>query len=257
MHTNTNTKEELTRTPEERIAEFGALIHEGIGAWMRAGKLLVELLDGGEVRREEILRGCPGMGAAVLERFELIGRRVLHPGTLLSSAPAMATVRRLPWAEQDRLLREKITIVRGYGEGSETKVKVEELSSIEVGVVFGEGGRVRSVSEQREAWRKRRGSGRGVKGVKKEGWRQGATRQGWEPDAPAVKAGARRSLDELAVMTPLELLRESLTEAHAALLESRRHLGKIKPEAGLDDEITHALRAVGVLRFAVNNNSIR
>lgn len=249
-------KAALQKDPFDQIAEFGALVHEGLRAWEQAGKILVDLLDGGQVTRAVILERCEGLSAKVLERFELLGRRLMHPKLLLhAGAPAAGVIKKLSYPEQGKLMDAEITVLRGHGTGSEVKVRVQDLTTIEVGVVFDENGKVRPVEAQRQVWR-RRGGGYGKGTPRTERTYSHGRMDGHDPDGEAERKQKREAFEALAEATPLDLLKTALTNAHTALIEARRHLATIEQESKWDDLITHALSPVGRLRHAAGSGEI-
>lgn len=235
--------------PDALLAQFRNLMQAGADVWAAAGKVLVQLRDEHRWTLDSILKRLDGaVSRTVLERFEALGRKRLHPRTLLSSSPAMVKIRLLPYNEQEAALDGDVLTLDANGE--RIRKRPQDMTAAEVTLAYNNDGTVRNIAEQEEIWkrRKRRRGGNICDG----------RRDGWDPDRETRRAGGNggMTLDEIKEATPLQLLQDALERAQVALVEARRHLTKAKPNSRKDVELSAALRAVGEVRYAANNGEL-
>ncbi len=143
----------LTKQPtlEEQIVQFTDLIQKGIDAWTDAGALLVKMLDANPSTRSIILESCADITEEILARFEGIGRKQIHPKTLLNNSPGMRRLRDLPYSEQERFLSTPVPLViRKGGSTDVLQVSIQNLTSDQATQVMSSDG-VRTPAAQR-AW---------------------------------------------------------------------------------------------------------
>jgi hypothetical protein len=136
---------------DQKIREFASLCQQGIDAWIKAGEILVELVEDDPHVFDKIISVDPRMNAGILGRFEQMGRRVLHPQLLLSDAPGFERLSQMPYSVQERFINEPIPLVVQTGSGTDILlVSAKNLTSNQARQVFGKG-RVRTEGEQK-AW---------------------------------------------------------------------------------------------------------
>lgn len=155
---NLNNAKAMTTTLEQpkqqliaKIETFSSLVQQGIDAWTRAGALLVEMIESDPKCRESIIEQCPDITEEILSRFEAIGRKQIHPQTLLNNSPGMRRLRRLPYSEQARYVSEPVELLVQKPDGPQKlKVAIKNLTANQAMQVFGTHG-VRTPEAQR-AW---------------------------------------------------------------------------------------------------------
>jgi hypothetical protein len=142
----------LTKTEiNDRINDFLTLWKQGVDAWIKAGEILVYLVDRDPHTYDYIIQHCPLMNAGILGRFEQIGRKILHPQLLLSASPGFAKLKRLPISLQERYLDEPIPVVVHTSAGTDVLlVQVKNMTKDQANQVFA-ADRLRTEGEQK-AW---------------------------------------------------------------------------------------------------------
>jgi hypothetical protein len=134
------------------IKRFAELYVKGVEAWIEAGTVLCELVDADPHVYDYILKDCPNLNAGILERFEQMGRKTLHPQLLLNNSIGYSRLQKLPYSLQERYLDEPIPLVV-HTESGETDillVKAREMTKDQANQVFANG-RLRTEGEQK-AW---------------------------------------------------------------------------------------------------------
>lgn len=101
----------ITETKSQKIA---LLITSGIESWVKAGEILVDMLDNDQVELDQIAQGT-GVPAGILGRFEQLGRKQLLPDLLIADYPASKYMQCLPYSEQVRLTKESIEVLTSDG----------------------------------------------------------------------------------------------------------------------------------------------
>lgn len=133
---------------QDRIDRAAALIQQGIDAWVEAGKIIAELVDSDPLVLEEMSRK-KGIPLGVLERFEQIGRKQIHPQLLCSDAPGFRKMIKLPYSIQERYLVEPVDLLIKTDTGWETlRVDVKNLTPDQADQVFTRSG-IRDAAAQR------------------------------------------------------------------------------------------------------------
>jgi hypothetical protein len=242
---------------DNKIDSFLEQVLSGVEAWTQAGALLVELVNEcGEGVLSKVERKCPGLNLATLDLFLSIGRRELFPLLAWDESKGAEYLAGLPYDDQERLYKEGVILVeRDNDKWNETLTPISQLTAWECKQVFDEH-RLRNAREQR-AWLLQRERERNHqielrrKAPKKISSAFIPNRSGYEPDTVA-----ETKFEALKDAQPVDLLKQALEQAHVCLLESRRHLHKIKPASKLDDFITAGLNVIGRIRNAVNEGSI-
>lgn len=244
MSTNTNLKK--IGNPETLLAQFAELVHDGVEAWESAGRILVMLRDDHRWTHDSIIKRLNGaVSLGVLQRFEALGRKRLHPRTLLSSSPAMVRIRLLPYEQQEAALDSKVATLDA--DGDLMHMRPQDMTAHQVSLAYRNDGTVRTLPEQQEIWKKR-----------KRKFIDTGKRSGWDPDRKRVRP-SRISLDKRNEATPLQLLLDELENAQVALVEARRHLEKVKRSATGGSSVallTDAITAVGKVRYWANNDEL-
>jgi hypothetical protein len=145
-------KTTLTKNQKtQKIQEFASLCQQGIDAWVKAGEILVELVEDDPHVFDKIIEADPRMNAGILGRFEQMGRKVLHPQLVLSDAPGYEKLAEMPYSVQERFLSEPVSLVVETGNGTDILlVAARNLTQHQTRQVFGKG-RIRTEGEQR-AW---------------------------------------------------------------------------------------------------------
>lgn len=142
----------LTQTEsEQKIIKFIALFREGVNAWIKAGEILVDLVENDPHSYDYIIQSCPQLNAGILGRFEQMGRKTLHPQLLLTASPGFARLTRLPFSMQERYVEEPIPLIVHTDDGTDVLlVKAKDMTKEQASQVFAPG-RLRTEGEQK-AW---------------------------------------------------------------------------------------------------------
>ena len=136
---------------EESIIGFRNLIMEGINAWVKAGDMLVDLIDNHGLTYEQIAEKCEGITSDILIRFEQIGRRQIYPQLLVNTSAGARKLAAMPYSQQVRYTKEPIPVLIKKGNSHDTlMVKVEDLTADQIRQVFTKEG-IRELGAQR-AW---------------------------------------------------------------------------------------------------------
>lgn len=139
------------QTQKPIIAEFVALITQGIECWNKAGELVVQLLDNHGLTIAEIAESSEFLTEDIVTRFEQLGRKQLIPNLLVADYPAARHLVRLPYSEQKRAVEASVELLVLDGkEHTLLKVAVENLTPAQCRQVF-DGDQIRSTGAQR-AW---------------------------------------------------------------------------------------------------------
>ena len=134
---------------EDRIQRFAELYQKGVDAWLEAGRIIVELVDEIPDAREQLVARLPHMNRYLLDAFECIGRKQLHPLLLIGSSIGAQRLALMNYSDQEKYLNEPIPLLVETDNGTDTLlVKVEHLSKAQCDQVFA-ARHVRSMSEQK------------------------------------------------------------------------------------------------------------
>lgn len=140
-----------TKALNQKIETFIDLFRQGVEAWIKAGEILVEMVDNDPHTYDYIIEKCPTLNPGILGRFEQIGRKILHPQLLLTASPGFARLRRLPFSMQERFIEEPVALVVHTDEGTDVMlVKAQNMTKDQAEQAFGPG-RLRTEGEQK-AW---------------------------------------------------------------------------------------------------------
>jgi len=139
----------LGKTHTKKINEFSKLITIGLESWVKAGELLVEMVDENENTYANILESIPEMSYEVLSRFEQIGRKQLNPRLLLDGSTGLRKLATLPFSEQNKYYEEPMDVLIETGKGTDTlKVMARDLTPGQCKQVF-KNGTLRDLGAQR------------------------------------------------------------------------------------------------------------
>ncbi len=133
----------------DKIDRFLSLFQAGVDAWMSAGELIVELVENDPHAYDYIIERCPTMNSGILGRFEQMGRKLLHPQLMMSNAPGLAKLKRLPFSVQERFITESIPLVVHTENGTDVLlVQAKDLTKEQAQQVFSNTG-LRTMGEQK------------------------------------------------------------------------------------------------------------
>jgi hypothetical protein len=136
---------------QAQIDQFIALFKEGVEAWIKAGEILVHMVEDDPYVYDYIIAQCPTLNAGILGRFEQMGRKTLHPQLLLTASPGFAKLQKLPYSMQERYIEEPVPIIVHTDEGTDVLlVKAKDMTKEQASQVFAPG-RIRTEGEQK-AW---------------------------------------------------------------------------------------------------------
>jgi hypothetical protein len=136
---------------QAQIDQFIALFKEGVEAWIKAGEILVHMVEEDPYIYDYIIAQCPTLNAGILGRFEQMGRKTLHPQLLLTASPGFAKLQKLPYSMQERYIEEPVPIIVHTDEGTDVLlVKAKDMTKEQASQVFAPG-RIRTEGEQK-AW---------------------------------------------------------------------------------------------------------
>lgn len=142
-----------TEQKEELIASLAGVIQTGLDAWVKAGEVVVDLLDKHGMSLDEIAAAAQSemITPHLLGQFERVGRRQVLPKLLVATYAAAAPLQKLPFSEQVRLVAEKVDLVTMRdGKQDVLRVAVSDLTKQQCAQVFDKNG-LRSLGAQR-AW---------------------------------------------------------------------------------------------------------
>lgn len=133
---------------------FVSLISQGVEAWMKAGAVLVQMVDKNRNAFEMIMYDYPQISIDVLVAFERIGRKQLYPYLLLDNSPGSRRLLNLPYGLQAQYYKASVDVITGWDNGSpriESK-SVHRLTYDEAERAFSHQG-VRDIEQQKDLFR--------------------------------------------------------------------------------------------------------
>lgn len=136
-------KTSVQKTDSEQFVD---LVMQGIECWQQAGALVVRAIDSNPNFIDEVCDKCPDITPELVHRFEQIGRKQLCAKLLISDAPGVRRLRRLPYSLQEKHSVEPVSLILSNGES--LRVDVRNLTPDQAAQVFAED-RIRSDAEQR------------------------------------------------------------------------------------------------------------
>lgn len=133
----------------EAAKQFASLISEGITAWITAGQIVAEQIDQDEKFVDFVCEKFPAFTPELVMRFYAIGKKQIHPELLISDAPGMKRMLKLPYSLQEKYLSSPVEVLVKTDKGWETLlIDVRNLTADQAKQVF-DNGCVRSVQAQR------------------------------------------------------------------------------------------------------------
>jgi hypothetical protein len=143
-------------TTQHKIDKFKALIQKGLKAWTEAGELLVEIVDADPNARAHLVAET-GLKRCHLAQLEAVGRGGMEPRLLLNVSEGYAKLRTCSLSEQRDALENGIKVYESTIDGCDIHrvVRPESLNPFERSQVFGPGGYIRDLEEQKEYLTKR------------------------------------------------------------------------------------------------------
>ena len=134
---------------DSKANQFIDLFRQGVEAWIKAGEILVELVENEPHAYDYIIQKCPNLNAGILGRFEQMGRKILHPQLLLTASPGFAKLQKLPMSMQERYIEEPIPLIVHTNEGTDVLlVKAKDMTKEQASQVFANN-RLRTEGEQK------------------------------------------------------------------------------------------------------------
>jgi hypothetical protein len=135
----------------QKIDQFIQLYTQGVEAWVKAGEIIVELVEADPFIFDYIIQKCPHLNAGVLGKFEKMGRKIIHPHLLLSNSPGAERLAKMPYSVQQRFIDEPIPLIIHSDQGTDVLlVKAKDLTAAQANQVF-TNDRMRTEGEQK-AW---------------------------------------------------------------------------------------------------------
>lgn len=134
-----------------KIKQFIDLFKQGVDAWIKAGEVLVDLVENDPHSYDYIIQQCPQLNAGVLGRFEQMGRKTLHPQLLLTASPGFSKLQKLPFSMQERYIQEPIPVIVHTADGTDILlVQAKNMTKEQAAQAFASD-RLRTEGEQK-AW---------------------------------------------------------------------------------------------------------
>ena len=134
-----------------KIKQFIDLFKQGVDAWIKAGEVLVDLVENDPHSYDYIIQQCPQLNAGVLGRFEQMGRKTLHPQLLITASPGFSKLQKLPFSMQERYIQEPIPVIVHTADGTDVLlVQAKNMTKEQAAQAF-TSDRLRTEGEQK-AW---------------------------------------------------------------------------------------------------------
>lgn len=137
------------------IAQY---IREGMEAWIKAGEIVVQLIDEHGQTKEQIAEACGSdISARMIQGIEQIGRKAYDPRLLMATYPAASLIKTLPYSDQKAVLNSGVKLlISKDGKLENMNIRVENLQPeqckqvFDKGVIRGEAGQRAYIEEQRK-----------------------------------------------------------------------------------------------------------
>jgi hypothetical protein len=134
---------------KSKARQFAELMQAGIDKWVEAGKYAAACIDEDANFVDEVCDEFPQITPEMVLTFARVGRSEVHPYLLLSDAPGIRRLRRLPYAVQEKYAKEPVRLLVSHdGKWETLNVDVRNLTPDQASQVFGNDG-VRSDAAQR------------------------------------------------------------------------------------------------------------
>lgn len=133
----------------EHVQQFMAFVTEGVLAWTKAGRLLVQMVERNPNTFALIRKDNPQLSIDVLLAFEKIGRNEIYPYLLLEDSPGSKRLLALPYELQTKYYKTKVKVAVGWLAGKPVveEKDVHALTSKEAERAFSPKG-LRPIEEQ-------------------------------------------------------------------------------------------------------------
>jgi hypothetical protein len=140
-----------TKQFDSKINELFDLMRSGRDAWVKAGVLLVSMVEENPQTYEILIARNPQLRADTLELLERIGRKPEIVDLLLSDSYSSRKILNLPARDLDRATKQPLPVVTQTEGGPRVvRKRLDEMSRTEVDLVFC-GNQIRNADEQVEA----------------------------------------------------------------------------------------------------------
>lgn len=134
------------------VSEITSLISQGFECWVKAGEMLVELLNTTPNAYDLLIAADKRLSRQFLGLLEGMGRKTLHPELAYLEGPGPRMARRLPYSVQQQVLNEPVELLVETENGTDVLlVDVREMSLKQAEQVFSDKHQ-RPLGEQK-AWR--------------------------------------------------------------------------------------------------------
>lgn len=224
----------MSKTPSvDKVSVFCALVQQGIDAWVEAGKLLVELIDGDPDAVQGISARAPWATREVLSNFERIGRGQVLPQLLVDPSEGAQALLKLPYEEQRRLCDAEVAVASLVrGEIVVASKRIQKLSRQECRTLFSATG-IRPIAEQRKLLHRGPSISRAPR----------------DPEPIEENEEGEEEVQQSLEDDETDTAEKHLARAQAELIRAREIMTEKKAPPVLDRHITTALNAIGNLRF--------
>lgn len=137
----------MNQLTTNKLSEFSDLVKQGIECWVKAGQLVVEMIEEDNLTVSEIAEKVPGLSDGVISNFERLGRKQLLPALLVDDYPAVTFLQRLPYSEQERLQDQPVDVLIDGGADT-LQVQARNLTPLQCRQVF-DGSKLRDTGGQK------------------------------------------------------------------------------------------------------------
>lgn len=136
---------------DEHVSQFMSLVNEGVAAWIKAGKLLVQMVERNPNTYAIIRKANPQLSIEILLSFEKMGRNQIYPYLLLEDSPGSAALASLPYDLQVEHYKTGVPVFCGWKGNTPIieRKQISALSKTEAKRVFSPSG-LRTVDEQKK-----------------------------------------------------------------------------------------------------------
>lgn len=118
-----------TITKTDSVESFVSLVQSGIENLQLAAEMLVRLVAEDDKAIEKITERAPQIPASFLGKMLRVGEHSLHPNLMLNGCPAYHRISQLPYAMQERLLKQgAVELVVDADAGSVLRVPLVDLT---------------------------------------------------------------------------------------------------------------------------------
>lgn len=139
-------------SPQEGDSIFAFLdyVQTGILLWVKAGQILVRLVEKDKGVFDKITAECPWMTTSLLWNFYRMGRRQLYPHVLIlpSNASLSRRIASLPYEMQQKVCENGLEVLDEKGNG--LVKKLAHCDSRDLALAITPGGQLRTIQEQRK-----------------------------------------------------------------------------------------------------------